>query len=281
MQLQVFPPPPKLAKLIMHISVLELDGPESYLPASLNPSIMLFIRGGVRIVQPDGSLLDCPRFILRGPYTSPAHSLVEAGTLTVSVGFRPGMLHQALGIFPADVLCSFRTMHEVTDRQRVSDLLSAMDANHSSDEYALLFQDFLLETLAHQKKSGMGAAFLAAHQKMFFPLIDLSLHFGIGERQLERRMREAFGMNLRDTRRIARFGFSILRIIGHPVGWGDLTRIAHDSGYYDQAHMHREYLELAGISPAALLQKIASQDPAYWMYRLSQNDARDLFLPVD
>lgn len=281
MQLHVFPPHPKLAKLIMHISVLELDGPESYLPASLNPSIMLFLRGGVQVVQPDGSLLDCPRFILRGPFSISAHSLVTPGTLIISVGFRPGMLHQALGILPADVLDSFRPMLELADPARVNNLLEAMDSTDSSDEYARLFQDFLLETLDHQKKSGMGAAFLAAHQKMFFPLIDLSLHFGIGERQLERRVREAFGMNLRDTRRIARFGFSILRIIGHPVAWGDLTRIAHDSGYYDQAHMHREYLELAGISPNALLQKIASQDPAYWVYRLSQSDAKKLFLPVD
>lgn len=281
MQIQVFPPHPKLAKLIMHISVLELDGPESYLPASLNPSIMLFIRGGVRVVQADGSLLDCPRFILRGPFTLPAHSLVAPGSLIVSVGFRPGMLHQALGILPADVLDSFRPMQEVLDAVLVDNLLKAIEGTHSGDDYALLFQEFLLVTLDHQKKAGMGAAFLAAHQKMFFPLIDLSLHFGLGERQLERRVREAFGMNLRDTRRIARFGFSILRIIGHPVAWGDLTRIAHDSGYYDQAHMHREYLELAGISPAALLQKIASQDPAYWVYRLSQSDAKNLFLPVD
>ena len=106
------------------------------------------------------------------------------------------------------------------------------------------------------------------------------LLFGIGERQLERRMREAFGVNLRDARRVVRFGWSLLHIIGMPVGWGDLTRIAHDSGYYDQAHMHKEYLDLAGISPIALLQKIASNDPAYWLYRLSEQDTKKLFLPV-
>lgn len=281
MQLHVFPPHPKLAKLIMHISVLEWDVSECYLPASLIPSLMLFIRGGARVEQLDGSFLDSPRFILRGPYTVPAHSFPTPGTITMSVGFRPGMLHQAMGILPANLLSSVLPMQEVIDPVRVNKLLLAMDERRSSNEYAQLFQDFLLETLDHQKKAGMGAAFLASHQKMYFPLIDLSLHFGIGERQLERRVREAFGVNLRDTRRIARFGFSLLRIIGHSISWGDLTRIAHDSGYYDQAHMHREYLELAGISPTALLQKIASQDPAYWMYRLTQTDAKNLFLPTE
>lgn len=281
MQLHVFPPHPKLAKLIMHISVLEWDESECHLPASLIPSMMLFIRGGARVEQLNGSLIDSPRFILRGPYNVPTHSFQTAGTLTVSVGFRPGMLYQAMGILPADVLACVLPMHEVCDPMRVNKLLLAMDEPHSSDEYAQLFQDFLLETLDFRKKARMGAAFLAAHQKMFFPLIDLSLHFGIGERQLERRVREAFGVNLRDTRRIARFGFSLFHIIGQSIGWGDLTRIAHDSGYYDQAHMCREYVELAGVSPAALLQKIASDDPAYWMYRLSQIDAKNLFLPTE
>jgi AraC-like DNA-binding protein len=281
MQLHVFPPHPKLAKLIMHISVLEWDAPESYLPASLIPSLMLFIRGGARVEQPDGSLVDSPRFILRGPYTMPSHSFPSPGAITISVGFRPGMLFQAMDLLPADLLSRVLPMNQVSDPIRVNKLLLDMDERRTSDGYAQLFQDFLLETLNHQKKAGMGAAFLAAHQKMFFPLIDLSLHFGIGERQLERRMREAFGLNLRDTRRIARFGFSLLRIIGHSISWGELTRIAHDSGYYDQAHMHREYLELAGISPAALLQKIASNDPAYWMYRLSQAEAKNLFLPIE
>ncbi len=281
MQLHVFPPHPKLAKLIMHISVLEWDTSECYLPATLIPSLMLFIRGGARVELPDGSFVDSPRFILRGPYNVPTHSFPAPETLTISVGFRPGMLYQAMGILPANLLSSVRPMHEVSEPDRVNKLLLAMDQRHSINEYAQQFQDFLLATLDHQKKAGMGAAFLAAHQKMFFPLIDLSLHFGIGERQLERRVREAFGVNLRDTRRIARFGFSLFHIIGQTVCWGDLTRIAHDSGYYDQAHMHREYLELAGISPAALLQKIASEDPAYWMYRLSEIDAKNLFLPTE
>lgn len=280
MQLHVIPPHPKLAKLIMHMMALEVDACESYFPAGLCPSIMLFIRGGARVEQADGSFLPSTRFLLRGPFSQPTHSFTEPGTLLISVCFRPGMLYQATGILPADLLSGFQAMQDVFDPVRVNGLLAAMDGVHSISDYVALFQDFLLDTLKHQRKTGMGESFLAAHQKMFSPLIDLSLYFGIGERQLERRVREAFGVNLRDTRRIARFGWSLLHIIGMPVAWGDLTRIAHDSGYYDQAHMHREYIELAGISPIALLQKIASDDPAYWIYRLSQSDTRKLFFPV-
>lgn len=281
MQIQVFPPHPKLAKLIMHICVMESEGGESCLPASLIPSLILFIRGTAHFKLEDASLHECPRFLLRGPFIAPTRTYLSSKMRCISVGFRPGMLHQAIGVLPVDVLSGLKSMDEVADPQLVNALLLAMDAEHSNEECVALFQDFLLVTLDHQKKAGMGAAFLAAHQKMFLPMIDLSLYFGIGERQLERRVREAFGVNLRDARRITRFGLSLLRIIGHPISWGDLTGIAHDSGFYDQAHMHKEYVELAGISPAVLLRKIASDDAAYWMYRLTQADAKNLFLPIE
>ncbi|MDP3785502.1 MAG: helix-turn-helix domain-containing protein [Undibacterium sp.] len=260
---------------------MDTDASESCLPASLIPSLILFIRGTAHIKLEDGSLQECPRFLLRGPFVGPTRTFLSLQMRCISVGFRPGMLHQAMGVLPVDVLSGLKSMDEIVDPQLVSALLLAMDEEHSNEECVARFQDYLLATLDHQKKAGMGAAFLAAHQKMFLPLIDLSLHFGIGERQLERRVRESFGVNLRDARRITRFGLSVLRIIGHPISWGDLTRIAQDSGFYDQAHMHKEYVELAGLSPAALLQKIASDDPAYWMYRLSPRDAKDLFLPIE
>jgi AraC-like DNA-binding protein len=60
-----------------------------------------------------------------------------------------------------------------------------------------------------------------------------------------------------------------------------LTRLAHESGYYDQPHMHREFVELAGISPAQLIQRISSQDPGYWVYRINPEQAHRLFMPVD
>jgi AraC-like DNA-binding protein len=159
--------------------------------------------------------------------------------------------------------------------------LSAMDVERPAADYVQMFQEFLLATLDLSQKQHIGEAFLAAHQKMFFPLIDLAAFFGIGQRQLERRVQTAFGVSLRDVRRITRFGLCLQRIIGHPVGWGDLTRIAQESGYYDQAHMHREFYELAGIAPVQLLQKIAGDDPAYWMYRMRREDFKNLFIPID
>ncbi|MFZ6801062.1 helix-turn-helix domain-containing protein [Undibacterium sp. Di24W] len=275
----------------MHLIAVELSesAPRaSYFPASLCPSLMLFLRGSAQVEQPDGSFLTLPRVVLNGPFIRPTHWISSPDAYSISVQFRPGMLHQAIGVYPETLLSSSVSLYDVVDSARIDALLAAIDAQRDQpgaaagtvSEYTAMLQNFLLDILDHKKKQGMGAAFLAAHQQMFMPLIDLSLHFGVGERQLERRVRESFGVNLRDTRRIVRFGWSLLRIIGSPVTWGDLTQIAHDSDYYDQAHMHKEYLEFTGFSPTSLLQKIASNDPAFWIYRLSQSDTKKLFLPV-
>lgn len=281
MQPQVFPPHPKLAPMLMHFMVLELDQCESHMCAALSPTFMLFVRGGVTRIEPE-SMVRHPRFTLRGPFMMPTRSMADPGTLMISVCFRPGMLQKGLGLSAEGLAMRFLMPPEFTsDQPRVERLLSELDQERPIAEYVRLFQEFLLATLELEYRRHIGEAFIGARQKMFFPIVELALHFGIGERQLERRVQKAFGVSLRDVRRITRFGLCLPRIIGQPVGWGDLTRIAQESGYYDQAHMHREFVELAGIGPVQLLQKIAGDDPAYWMYRMRREDFKNLFIPID
>ncbi|MES2932211.1 MAG: helix-turn-helix domain-containing protein [Pseudomonadota bacterium] len=281
MHLKVVPPDPKLAKLIMHVLAAKLDGCETFMPAALSPTVILFVRGAAQIKQADGSLAPCHRFFLSGPAMTPINPVYAPGTISFSVCLWPGMLHQATGIFPSQFNSLALSMAELFDAGKVDRFLQSIDANDDVDANLALFQHFLLDILDHSNKTSIGAAFLAARKKMFFPMVDLSQYFGIGQRQLERRVREAFGVSLRDVRRIARFGQTLPRMINASAAWGDLTAIAQDSGYYDQAHMHREFVKLAGIAPLQLLQKIASGDPAYWLYRINEKDFRNLFLPPD
>ena len=287
----VIPPLPQLSGLLMHLLVVDLHEGVSLLPASLCPSLMLFVRGSAQIVNDDGSKTDSLRFFLRGPFLSPTRVTYEAGTISLSVCLRPGMLQQALGVSASSITGSAISMHELLDQSKTDALLNAIEIlntqydNQLSASYAqelsALFQQFLLLNFRHKKGNHLGAAFIAARQKLFFPLADLSDYFGIGQRQLERRVRETFGVPLRDVRRIARFGLCLPLIVDQSLSWGDLTRVAHESGYYDQAHMHREFVELVGIPPLQLIQKIASSDPAYWIFRFNNTEFRQLFIPVE
>lgn len=70
-----------------------------------------------------------------------------------------------------------------------------------------------------------------------------------------RRLRELFasevGVSAKRLARIVRFRRTLDRMAGVPAV--DLTRLAHDSGYYDQPHMYREFRALAGLTPLEYL----------------------------
>lgn len=76
---------------------------------------------------------------------------------------------------------------------------------------------------------------------------DLARLAGIGERQLERRFRERVGFSPRMTRRIARFWSAARTLRRFPVA--PAARLAHRCGFFDQAHMIREFHAFAGVTP--------------------------------
>ena len=276
MELTIIAPPPTLAGLILHILVIDTDGGASTLPAGLATSLVFSARGGV--LAEDGARR-CPRCYFHRPSMLPRRGQFEGHTVSISVAFRPGMLRQAIGIDSGELAADMVPAEELVAPPLVRALYEGVDSANDRAAYVAQFQRFLLAALDPGRASGMGALFYAARQKMFMPLVDMAGLFGVGQRQLERRIRTTFGVSLRDLRRVARFGLTLPLIVGQGPARGDLTRIAHDAGYYDQAHMHREFVELCGHAPSELLQKIAGDDPAYWVYRLGEEDFRKLFIP--
>ena len=276
---EIIPPHPQLASVLLHLMVMDVNGRESHLPAGLSPYFILFVRGSGGTIETDGSRRHHPRFCLSGPFMTPRHAFSEPGTLAIMVMLRPGVLQETMGLAVTDLMNRYVAMEEIAGEEKVAAFFKLLDEASSVAEYVGLFQDFLLSTLTLNGRKGYGKMFIAAHQKIFFPMLDLVTHFKVGERQLERRVRAAFGMSLRDIRRLVRFGLTLPLLSERHLAWGDLTHVAQEAGYYDQAHMHREFVEFSGFPPAQLLQKIAGDDPAFWPYRIPQDDFKTLFLP--
>jgi AraC-like DNA-binding protein len=73
---------------------------------------------------------------------------------------------------------------------------------------------------------------------------------GWSRKHLARRFAEEIGLGPKSVARIVRLNRAIAAARTQDIGWAG---IAADCGYADQAHLAREFRELAGASPVALL----------------------------
>jgi AraC-like DNA-binding protein len=78
----------------------------------------------------------------------------------------------------------------------------------------------------------------------------LARTLGISLRQLERRFQNAVGLGPKRFSRMRRFQRVFQAIEQQRPGWADA---AVECGYYDQAHLVRDFREFAGQSPSVLL----------------------------
>lgn len=78
---------------------------------------------------------------------------------------------------------------------------------------------------------------------------ELASRVGLGRRQLGRRFRDAVGLPPSVAARVVRFQAALARIHAAPAL--SLSRVALEAGYYDQAHLTREFRALAGEPPGA------------------------------
>lgn len=79
------------------------------------------------------------------------------------------------------------------------------------------------------------------------PQLGQGLPDGWGERQWQRACRDELGVHPGLLRRLARLHASVRAQADHPARWAEH---AADAGFSDQAHLAREYRELAGLTPS-------------------------------
>ena len=88
---------------------------------------------------------------------------------------------------------------------------------------------------------------------------DLANSSGLSHRQLERRFLQDVGVSPKVLCRILRFQ-QVFRVVGEDPAW---ARVAVDCGYYDQAHLIRDFRQFADQTPAALFDSQSALTEAF------------------
>lgn len=113
-----------------------------------------------------------------------------------------------------------------------------------------------LETLQGLADGEEGRGILAARQLYDThgnrKIVDLAEEYALSPRQLERLFAAEVGVSPKALARLARFDAAFTRLQLQPEE--NLSSLAYDLGFTDQAHLNREFRQLAHLTPKALQQ---------------------------
>jgi len=182
-------------------------------------------------VLPDGcvdivfSSADEPRVV--GTMTRPQYFDLPVGRFVCGIRFRPGRACALLGI-PAWLL---------TDRSIALADLPPLQQPPALDAFSRLI-DWVVERRGDVR------------------INDLARHSGLSVRQLQRRFLDETGVGPKQFCRILRFrrAQSLLAATR-----GDWAGLAAECGYFDQAHLIRDFRDLAGRNPSRLVSDFSNR----------------------
>ncbi|KQV91172.1 hypothetical protein ASD15_03740 [Massilia sp. Root351] len=251
------PPPPALSGLLHHFHIEYASAGRVVVPASPLAQLTLFIEGG-SLLAPEQGRQGQPRLLNRpfvcGPMSRAMPAEWQPGTTFVSALIEPSRFSGLFGL-PLNALLNLPVpLDDAVPGLPYRELQQRLLATRDAARWVALMSDWLLR-LAARREHALRAAFRLPAALLFCPAESIALQHGISVRQFERRFLAAYGQNLRDSRRLARYARALAMMMScpQPLPRGQLTRIAMDAGYHDQAHMVRDFGDLLGQAPGALM----------------------------
>jgi AraC-like DNA-binding protein len=194
-----------------------------------------------------------------GPDTGPAPVVMPAGTVTFGVRFRPHAGGPALGL-PLSELRDQRV--DLADLWRAEARRVPGTLDPQTAAARMLDLAAALVTAGQPDPAVTRAAALLADPRARTG--DVAAEVGLSLRQLRRRCHAAAGFGPKTLQRVLRFRRFVSRIDAGGPPAPDLSAIAAQAGYADQAHLTRECRLLSGLTPVALAgRRDRPQDPRH------------------
>jgi AraC-like DNA-binding protein len=256
-----------LANIIDYYWILEHPGNLRVHRETVYPqgSLQIIFYFGQQFVHEDhlGNQTGLPPACLCGLTDRFSNILVTGGFGLLGVVFKPYAAENVLR-FPADEL--FRLNIPIrdgfgTEGKRLEELI--FSAKTHQQRVDILDSFFLLR---YQETGDYKNRISNCVQWMINSPANLSLkkiaeRACLSQRQFERVFAEMVGTTPKQYHRISRLNFSIK--MGEKREYDNLTMLALDSGFYDQAHLTNEFLEMTGYTPKNFFRLLADSPVEY------------------
>ncbi|ULH17480.1 helix-turn-helix domain-containing protein (plasmid) [Deinococcus sp. KNUC1210] len=280
-------PSPALRPLVQAYYLLDDDRPQAeqyvFLPEQL--AHLTFSSSRTWSLGAGGLLTPVPHAALEGLVTVPAHLYLEGPLRTLRAELYPWAARQLFGWSypdaPLDLLAGAAGRQAAGAAQAISAALRARD-----DETALgLLEDWLLAlATGHQRAGqagrgwtagvGVQAAVQLYHSGGLGRMADLADELEVSARTLERQFMEDVGIGAKMLARLIRFETAHNALTHDPQT--PLAALAFDLGFFDQAHLTREFRTLGGVTPGRFTQQIRARHSASEWLDFQQENPRVL-----
>jgi AraC-like DNA-binding protein len=246
------PPLPTLAKVVEYLWASQgapAHAQERVVPTGTLELVVNLVDDKVRICDSAGREQWGSGAGVSGAYRRPFTFDTRDNASVVGVHLRPGYAGLVLGVPPG----------ELTDRHVDLEALWGRSAR-------LLRERLCAATTTHQRFAILEAELVSridqrpVHSAVTYALdllarpqvrvSDIAKGAGLSQRRLIELFTAAVGLTPKRFGRVLRFQRATALARGAALDW---TRVAHESGYYDQAHLIRDFRELADVTPTALM----------------------------
>ena len=256
MKYQEYPPHSILKDIVKCFWILEADHPSE----------------SIQEVVPDGCVelifnFGSPYVLMTatGSYSLPIASVVGFQNKTLQFQVTGTVKVVAARLFAWGALAILKQdiqmfTHEVRAAGEGWDkLVQNLESQVKQEQYeqaATLLQEYLIEDALIQTyplKHIHAAARLLHYTQGQYRIDELADYCHLSVRQLERGFREVVGVSPKELARTLRFDRAKTRLMFDPDV--DLTRLAQDCGYFDQAHFIKDFRAFAGKTPTEFVQQ--------------------------
>jgi AraC-like DNA-binding protein len=247
-------PAPALAGRVRYWRLLGSKGAHELEPVPPDGCVELIVHlGDPFVVRDGGRVVVQPRVLVAGPGTRPIELAPSGRSDVIGVRFEAGA---GAALFGGD-------MDALVDRVPALDELAPELARGMAEELAdaddwRAVLDRRLGAVLGEPDAEIAAAVArirAEHGRV--ALDELARASGLSSRQLERRFRAAVGYGPKLLARIARFQHAWQLAAAHPAASG--AAIAARAGYFDQAHLVRDFRQFTGEPPRRFLESVRAE----------------------
>jgi AraC-like DNA-binding protein len=234
--------------------------PEKILPDGC-AEIILNFAAPFRAIDQNGLSEIQPSHFLVGQMTRPIFIMPTGEVRLIGIRFQPGGTFPFIDVPLGDVIDSVNELGAISS-VLARELLTATDRESALCDKIAALQAVLLNRLRESKKDSrlLGVAASIVRSAGLVSVDDLAAQAAMSSRQLRRRFLQEVGIGPKLLCRLLRFQRVFAAMDREDNEW---TGVALECGYYDQAHLIRDFRQFANQTPATLLDNSSNLTEAF------------------